>query len=64
MTNHFVLNRREHFYMYTNRIAATVSIVLIQNVTVICLLNRPKPKLQSAKTRRPRFSFFSYSIVK
>jgi len=28
MTNHFVLNRREHFYMYTNRISAIVSIVL------------------------------------
>ena len=40
MTDHYVLNRREHFYMYTNRIAAIVSIVLIQNVTVICLLNR------------------------
>ena len=38
MTDHYVLNRREHFYMYTNRISAIVSIVLIQNVTVICLL--------------------------
>jgi hypothetical protein len=29
MTNHFVLNRREHFYMYTKRFTALVSIVLI-----------------------------------
>jgi hypothetical protein len=28
MTDHYVLNRREHFYMYTKRFAALVSIVL------------------------------------
>jgi len=44
MTNHFVLNRREHFYMYTNRISAIVSIVLIQNVTVILSSKQTVPK--------------------
>jgi len=44
MTNHFVLNRREHFYMYTKRFTALVSIVLIQNVTVILSSKQTAPK--------------------
>ncbi|WP_210168451.1 hypothetical protein, partial [Rhizobium sp. Leaf306] len=46
-----------------SRITAKTNLVFsYQNVTVICLLtDEPKSILRD---RRPRFSFFSYSIVK
>ncbi len=62
--NHVILNRRELTPIMT-RIAAIIDEVysLVQNVTVEVYSKDPN-LFRSRKLRRPRFSFFSSSIVK
>ena len=62
--NHIILNRRELTPIMT-RIAAIIDEVysLVQNVTVEVYSKDPN-LFRSRKLRRPRFSFFSSSIVK
>ena len=62
MTDHYVLNRRE-LTRPTPHHCDTGLMFSYQNVTVICLLNRQN-RNSVRENRRPRFSFFSYSIVK